>query len=241
MATRFQGIRRNYLNKTWSISANYLALKQRQEKLNLHFEYFEFVCADVAGWTLRPGDAALVGGRAGGIVTYIDGRRTGQEGVGLGGATVVGQRAQVGWALADNIAVAAVGQTAGIGIVGDALRQVVEPVLMLLNCETVLTEAGHAARAVEVLTQAKNWMDTIASRNDDEAFRHAYLHNVPAHRRLRERLQEFPLIDEMKPDELVRIQMASYLIAVDFQISMSSKRFSGARFAPLSPADEHHA
>jgi hypothetical protein len=53
--------------------------------------------------------------------------------------------------------------------------------------------------------------------------------------------QEFPLIDEMKPDELVRIQMASYLIAVDFQFSMSSKRFSGARFAPLSPADEHHA
>ena len=72
--------------------------------------------------------------------------------------------------------------------IDDALIQVVEPVLMLLNCETVLTEAGHAARAVEVLTQAKNWMDTIASRNDDEAFRHAYLHNVPAHRRLRERL-----------------------------------------------------
>jgi hypothetical protein len=95
MATRFQGIRRNYLNKTWSISANYLALKQRQEKLNLHFEYFEFVCADVAGWTLRPGDAALVGGGAGAVVACVDGGRTGQEGVGLGGVAVIGQRSQV--------------------------------------------------------------------------------------------------------------------------------------------------
>ena len=72
--------------------------------------------------------------------------------------------------------------------VDDALRQDVEPVLMLLNCETVLSEAGHAAGGVEVLTLVKNWMDTIASRDDDEAFRYADLHNVPAHRRLRERL-----------------------------------------------------
>jgi len=77
---------------------------------------------------------------------------------------------------------------------GDALRQVVEPVLMLLNCETVLKETAHAARAAEVLAQAKDWMDTIASRNDDESFRRAYLDNVPANQRLRERLAGDPVI-----------------------------------------------
>jgi hypothetical protein len=71
---------------------------------------------------------------------------------------------------------------------GDALRQVVEPILMLLNCETVLAETGRAAQAVEILNQAGDWMDTIAARNEDEAFRRAYLQNVPENRKLRERL-----------------------------------------------------
>jgi hypothetical protein len=57
----------------------------------LRLEISELVGADIAGGSLRPGDAALVGGGADAVVARIDGRRAGEQGVGLRGAAVVGQ------------------------------------------------------------------------------------------------------------------------------------------------------
>ena len=71
----------------------------------------------------------------------------------------------------------------------DAFIRVVEPILMLLNCETVLSATGQTERAQTTLQQAQNWLETIAERNPDTAVRHSYRHNVPAHKELRRRLQ----------------------------------------------------
>ena len=72
--------------------------------------------------------------------------------------------------------------------VDDALQRVVEPVLMLLNCETVLAANGQMERAASVLSQAQQWVGKIALRNEEEAVRRAYLENVPAHMELSARL-----------------------------------------------------
>jgi predicted ATPase len=74
---------------------------------------------------------------------------------------------------------------------GDALKRVVEPILLLLNCETVLAATGQSARAVATLQQAQTWMETIASRNDDVSVRGHYWHNIPAHIELRQRLSNY--------------------------------------------------
>ena len=52
------------------------------------------VGTDVAGLTLGPDDAPLVRRRGGVVVAGDDGRATGQQGVGEGGAAVVPQRAE---------------------------------------------------------------------------------------------------------------------------------------------------
>ncbi|MEX1020620.1 MAG: tetratricopeptide repeat protein [Litorilinea sp.] len=76
--------------------------------------------------------------------------------------------------------------TAENGLVG-----IVEPVLLLLNCETVLSEAGEAERANNTLSQASEWVQTIADRISDEDVRAAFLHNRPDNQRLKARLAAF--------------------------------------------------
>jgi tetratricopeptide (TPR) repeat protein len=73
--------------------------------------------------------------------------------------------------------------TAAAGLAG-----IVEPVLLLLNCATVLCDAGQRARAQEVLAQADAWVQTIAGRISDDAVRAAFLHERPDNQRLRERM-----------------------------------------------------
>ena len=68
------------------------------------------------------------------------------------------------------------------------LAGVVEPVLLLLNCATVLGDAGQTAQAREVLLQADAWVQTIAGRISDDAIRAAFLHQRPDNQRLRSRL-----------------------------------------------------
>lgn len=68
--------------------------------------------------------------------------------------------------------------------VGDAWQRVVEPVQMLLHCAAVLRAAEQAERANAVLGQARQWVESIASRNADPAIRHSLRQNVPAHRQL---------------------------------------------------------
>jgi tetratricopeptide (TPR) repeat protein len=73
--------------------------------------------------------------------------------------------------------------TAAAGLAG-----IVEPVLLLLNCATVLRDAGQTARAQEVLAQADAWVQTIAGRISDDAIRSAFLYQRPDNQRLRERM-----------------------------------------------------
>jgi len=68
------------------------------------------------------------------------------------------------------------------------LARVVEPALLLLNCATVLRDAGQAAQAHAVLTQADAWVQTIAGRISDDAIRAVFLHQRPDNQRLRDRL-----------------------------------------------------
>ena len=70
------------------------------------------------------------------------------------------------------------------------LAGIVEPVLLLLNCATVLCDAGQTARAQEVLAQADAWVQTIAGRISDDAIRAVFLHQRPDNLRLRRRLAE---------------------------------------------------
>ncbi len=53
---------------------------------------------------------------------------------------------------------------------------IVEPVLLLLNCDTVLRGCGQNEEAGNVLRQAEAWVETIASRISDEAVRDAFLY-----------------------------------------------------------------
>ena len=73
--------------------------------------------------------------------------------------------------------------TATAGLAG-----VVEPVLLLLNCAAVLSDAGQAERAQQVLAQADAWVQTIAGRISDDAVREVFLHKRPDNQLLRRRL-----------------------------------------------------
>jgi tetratricopeptide (TPR) repeat protein len=53
----------------------------------------------------------------------------------------------------------------------------VEPVLLLLNCEAVLSKAGQTRQARQVLRQADDWVQMIAGRISDDAVREAFLCN----------------------------------------------------------------
>jgi len=58
----------------------------------------------------------------------------------------------------------------------------------LLNCATVLRDAGQTERAQQVLAQAEAWVQTIAGRISDDAVRKAFLHMRPDNQLLRRRL-----------------------------------------------------
>jgi len=55
------------------------------------------------------------------------------------------------------------------------LTGIVEPVLLLLNCATVLTASVAQAQVDAVLQQADCWVQTVAGRISDEAVRGAFL------------------------------------------------------------------
>ena len=52
---------------------------------------------------------------------------------------------------------------------------IVEPVLLLLNCATVLTGCGNATQAAAALQRAACWVAMVAGRIHDEAVRGAFL------------------------------------------------------------------
>jgi tetratricopeptide (TPR) repeat protein len=52
---------------------------------------------------------------------------------------------------------------------------IVEPVLLLLNCATVLTASAEPAQAAAVLQQADGWVQTVADRISDERVRGVFL------------------------------------------------------------------
>ncbi|MFN8445401.1 MAG: tetratricopeptide repeat protein, partial [Caldilineaceae bacterium] len=56
------------------------------------------------------------------------------------------------------------------GLVG-----IVEPVLLLLNCETVLAGNGALERAEQTLNLAQQWVQTVVERNKDASIRAAFL------------------------------------------------------------------
>lgn len=56
------------------------------------------------------------------------------------------------------------------GLVG-----IVEPVLLLLNCEMVLAGNGVAERAAQALNVAQQWVQTVVNRNKDASVRMAFL------------------------------------------------------------------
>jgi len=65
---------------------------------------------------------------------------------------------------------------------------IVEPVLLLLNCATVLSDAGQTVRAQQALAQASAWVQMIADRISDDAVRDVFLHQRPDNLRLRDLL-----------------------------------------------------
>ena len=52
---------------------------------------------------------------------------------------------------------------------------IVEPVLLLLNCETVLTGYGEGAVAQQPLQRAADWVQMVAGRISDDGVRTAFL------------------------------------------------------------------
>jgi DNA-binding SARP family transcriptional activator len=68
------------------------------------------------------------------------------------------------------------------------LQGIVEPVLLLLNGETVLSGLGQKERALAVLQQARAWIEQIAARISDEAIQRAFLKR-PDNNRLSGRLR----------------------------------------------------
>lgn len=73
-------------------------------------------------------------------------------------------------------------------VVNHGLQGLVEPVLLLLNCERVLTEVGQSDRSRQVLCQAEEWVEAIAGRISDEVVRESFLNNRPDNQLLRTRL-----------------------------------------------------
>ncbi|MDQ3248494.1 MAG: hypothetical protein M3Q45_04720, partial [Chloroflexota bacterium] len=84
-------------------------------------------------------------------------------------------------------ALALVNQVLDFVAVND-LVGIVEPVLLLLNCETVLAGCGEVAEARKVLQRAAVWVQTIAARISDEGVRAAFLYNRPDNQALKRRL-----------------------------------------------------
>jgi len=66
---------------------------------------------------------------------------------------------------------------------------IVEPVLLLLNCATVLCAAGQMAQAAATLQRGAAWVEMVAERISDEAVRHAFLQR-PDVQRLAEHLNQ---------------------------------------------------
>lgn len=64
-------------------------------------------------------------------------------------------------------------------IANNGLMGFVEPVHLLLKCQEVLYALEHFEEAYQVLWQANEWVQTIASRISNEAVRHAFLYNRP--------------------------------------------------------------
>jgi hypothetical protein len=72
------------------------------------------------------------------------------------------------------------------GLVG-----IVEPALLLLNCEAVLSALGRHEEAHQVLQQGEAWVQTIAARISDEQVRHAFLYHRLHNQLLRSRMAAF--------------------------------------------------
>ena len=68
------------------------------------------------------------------------------------------------------------------------LTGIVEPVLLLLNCEAVLAADGQTDRARQILRQAVDWVETVAHRISDDRVRMSFLHNRPDNQRLQSRI-----------------------------------------------------
>jgi DNA-binding SARP family transcriptional activator len=83
-------------------------------------------------------------------------------------------------------------------VAAQGLTGIVEPVLLLLNCETVLTGLGHIAQAHRALQQADDYVQTIANRISDAVVCTAFLHNRPDNQLLKSRLA---LVDFMRRRE----------------------------------------
>ncbi|MBX3000199.1 MAG: hypothetical protein KF893_16875 [Caldilineaceae bacterium] len=64
------------------------------------------------------------------------------------------------------------------------MHGIVEPVLLLLNCEAVLSAAGLAERAQAALALADAWVQRIAARISDDGVRYVFLHQRPDIQRL---------------------------------------------------------
>ena len=76
------------------------------------------------------------------------------------------------WRSADE-ATAAVDEV--LAFVAEAgLRGIVEPALLLLNCEAVLRGLGKYAEAHQVLLHAEAWMQLIAGRITDDDIREIF-------------------------------------------------------------------
>ncbi|MCB0083077.1 MAG: hypothetical protein KDE47_19185, partial [Caldilineaceae bacterium] len=73
----------------------------------------------------------------------------------------------------------------------EGLGGIVEPVLLLLHCEAVLTGSGDTAAARRVLHQAATWIETIAARISEDQVRAVFL-TKPDHQRLAQRRKLYP-------------------------------------------------
>ncbi len=73
-------------------------------------------------------------------------------------------------------------------ILGNGVIGIVEPVRLLLNCEAVLTGVGQGEHGHQVLLQAKNWVQTIASRISDDNVRATFLDSRPDNQLLKSRV-----------------------------------------------------
>lgn len=68
------------------------------------------------------------------------------------------------------------------------LHGIVEPILLLLNSEAVLTAAGLVERGEAALALAENWVEKIAARISDDGVRDVFRNQRSDMRRLRARL-----------------------------------------------------